>query len=131
MNVTREQTIADIINNDRARLARNMGAQQQWLRAQPIEWLQTCAREEGGRAILAINGYASSETAMYFAREAARYAAAYLDAIALRDDAIERAREASKNGYVQHVNRWHSGYIVSDWYSDDATIASFENGREL
>ena len=55
------------------------------------------------------------------------------------NEAINKARKLSKNGYVQHVNRIviadrydFSGYyyIVSDWY-DDTTVISFENGREL
>ena len=50
--------------------------------------------------------------------------------------AIEKARENSKGGYVQHVNRVISGsgenyYVVSDWYDADNTVASFENGKGL
>lgn len=61
-------------------------------------------------------------------------------------DACDKAREDSKNGYVQHVcqlnvltsdRRYRSpfinpneDYIVSDWY-DSSTIKSFENGKEL
>jgi|SRR5882672_2763442 len=52
------------------------------------------------------------------------------------DAACTRAREDSKNGYVQHVNRIVSGggevrYTVGDWYEGDMTVASFENGRAL
>ncbi len=47
------------------------------------------------------------------------------------EEAIEKAREESKNGYVQHVTRISYGeYIVSDWYCED-TVTSFENGKEL
>ena len=46
-------------------------------------------------------------------------------------DALADARERSKAGYVQHVNRTGDNrYTVSDW-RDSATVASFENGREL
>ena len=61
--------------------------------------------------------------------------------------AIERAREDSKNGYVQHVNLvriehipnpfWIPGlesdnvFTVSDWYDYTVTVASFQNGIEL
>lgn len=43
------------------------------------EYLRNCAENEGGRAILAIQGYANSDTAAYFAREAAHYARLMLD----------------------------------------------------
>ena len=43
-----------------------------------LTWLRTCAENEGGRARLAIDGYGNTHTAYYFAREAARYALAYL-----------------------------------------------------
>jgi hypothetical protein len=55
-------------------------------------------------------------------------------------DACDKARSESENGYVQHVNQVHDGYVspddpngytVSDWYDADVTVASFENGREL
>jgi hypothetical protein len=52
---------------------------QQWLEAQPTEWLKACAENEGGRARLGIEGYSGVGTVYYFAREAARYAAALLD----------------------------------------------------
>lgn len=45
------------------------------------DYLLRCAEGEGGRAILAIQGYANAHTAAYFAREAAHYARLYLDAI--------------------------------------------------
>lgn len=38
------------------------------------DYLQRCAEGEGGRACLAVQGYADSATAYYFAREAAHYA---------------------------------------------------------
>jgi hypothetical protein len=59
--------------------------------------------------------------------------------------ALDHARQESKNGFVQHVNRvgpvFSRGpmrdpnpreyqYLVSDWY-DASTVKSFENGREL
>lgn len=53
------------------------------------------------------------------------------------DEAIEKARLESEAGYVQHVNRaeYQQGeseivYTVSDWYDCDATVISFENGKE-
>ena len=54
-------------------------------------------------------------------------------------DAIDKAREESKKGYVQHVNQVtnhinsyasYIQYVVSDWL-DDSTVISFENGKEL
>ena len=51
--------------------------------------------------------------------------------------AIHKAYQESLNGYVQHVNQhvWNAetgwSYIVSDWYDCDATVNSFENGKEL
>ena len=57
------------------------------------------------------------------------------------EQAIKQARERSENGYVQHVNRVTCGdicnvpfkayYIVSDWYDNEVTVISFENGRTL
>ncbi len=49
--------------------------------------------------------------------------------------ACRKARENSKGGYVQHVNRviatdGSNYYVVSDWYDCDHTVASFENGKE-
>lgn len=44
-----------------------------------LEHLRRCAEGEGGRARLAIEGYANADTAGYFAREAARYGAAALE----------------------------------------------------
>ena len=44
------------------------------------------------------------------------------------------ARKNSEGGYVQHVNRDEhskSGYVISDWYDSDSTIASYENGRPI
>jgi hypothetical protein len=36
--------------------------------------LRACAEGEGGRAALAVQGYANAHTAYYFAKEAAHYA---------------------------------------------------------
>lgn len=44
-----------------------------------LEHLRLCAEGEGGRARLCIEGYGNAATAAYFAREAARYAAAFLE----------------------------------------------------
>lgn len=50
-----------------------------------------------------------------------------------RQAAVDKAREDSKAGYVQHVNltvrAGGYSYAVSDWYDGDATVASFEGGR--
>jgi hypothetical protein len=62
------------------------------------------------------------------------------------EEAITKAREESRNGYVQHVCKFdpakadaryrgidvnpNADYIVSDWY-DGSTVVSFENGRRL
>jgi hypothetical protein len=64
-----------------------------------------------------------------------------------KQKAIEKAREDSRNGYVQHVCvrekprtpfARQSGqlvgevdYFISDWYLGAATVYSFENGIEL
>lgn len=54
-----------------------------------------------------------------------------IDAITRFKEKCDEAYEASKNGYVQHVNKSPSGaYYLSDWY-DASTVASFENGRRL
>jgi hypothetical protein len=49
--------------------------------------------------------------------------------------AKREAFEASKEGYVQHVNiSIHGGEIsfeVSDWYDGESTVASFENGQTI
>lgn len=62
--------------------------------------------------------------------------------------AIEWAREESKGGFVQHVNRIdplvadpryvakggdpaEGDYLVSDWFDSDTTVKSFENGKEV
>jgi hypothetical protein len=52
------------------------------------------------------------------------------------EDAVEHAKAISKNhGVVQHVNEipgsLEDSYVVSDWYDKDATLISFENGRQL
>ena len=49
-----------------------------------------------------------------------------------KQQAIDKARQESRNGQVQHVNyipQTGNRYTVSDWYSED-TIISFENGKE-
>lgn len=59
--------------------------------------------------------------------------------------AMERAREESKGGYVQHVNirtvtvdgeavidgTRRLDYVVGDWFDGAFTVISFEDGREL
>lgn len=47
------------------------------------------------------------------------------------EKAIEKARDESKNGYIQHVNRTSTKgvYYLSDWFDSDVTVASFEGGR--
>lgn len=49
------------------------------------------------------------------------------------DTAKNIAQQTSKEeGVVQHVNLASNGkYVVGDWYDDDSTVASFENGRDL
>jgi hypothetical protein len=43
-----------------------------------------------------------------------------------------RAREESKNGYVQHVNvDPERGPYISDWFDSDETVASYEGGRPV
>jgi hypothetical protein len=53
------------------------------------------------------------------------------------EQAMEKARIESLNGYVQHVNKSSHAYlggqpakdyVVSDWYDFELTVASFENG---
>lgn len=46
-------------------------------------------------------------------------------------EAMDKAYKNSLEGYVQHVNKSQSGYIVSDWYDGDCTVISFENGVVL
>lgn len=46
------------------------------------EYYRLCAEHEAGRALLAIAGYASADTAAYFARSAMRYARLYHAALA-------------------------------------------------
>jgi RecJ-like exonuclease len=43
-------------------------------------YLLRCAEGEGGRAVLAVQGYGNANTAAYFAREAAHYGRLLLDA---------------------------------------------------
>ena len=46
-------------------------------------------------------------------------------------EAIAKAYEESKNGYVVHVQQIGPiCYRLTDWYSE-SVIASYENGREL
>ena len=48
------------------------------------------------------------------------------------EDAKEEAQRLSKEeGVTQHVNTRANGYEVSDWYDDERTVASYENGRSL
>lgn len=48
------------------------------------------------------------------------------------DQAKEKAKKISKEeGVVQHVNQTTRGYKVSDWYDDETTVASFENGKAI
>ena len=49
------------------------------------------------------------------------------------DQAKRQAQDISKKeGVVQHVNEVPSGgYKISDWYDDDTTLISYENGRQL
>lgn len=54
-----------------------------------------------------------------------------VESVAAMQDACNRACEDSKNGYVQHVNREGTGYVVSDWFDAHRTVASFQNGRAL
>lgn len=42
-----------------------------------------------------------------------------------------KAQEDSKNGYVVHVNKTATGFELSDWYDEDTTVASYENGKKL
>lgn len=42
-------------------------------------YLLRCAENEGGRAELAMRGYADEHTAYYFAREAAHWARLYME----------------------------------------------------
>ncbi len=44
--------------------------------------------------------------------------------------AAKYAWEDSKNGYVQCVETYEDGYLVSDWYDADVTVATYENGRQ-
>jgi hypothetical protein len=45
--------------------------------------------------------------------------------------AKDEARMNSEEGYVQHVNKTEDGYEISDWYDDDTTVYSYENGEEI
>ncbi len=46
--------------------------------------------------------------------------------------AMEDAERDSLNGNVVHVNKTPRGdYALSDWYDDELTVASYENGRKL
>ena len=42
----------------------------------------------------------------------------------------QEAQEESKNGYVVHVNKTKTGFELSDWFDDELTVASYENGRK-
>ena len=48
------------------------------------------------------------------------------------ETAKQQAEEESKNGYVVHVNQISDDeYELSDWYDDETTVISFENGNQL
>lgn len=53
------------------------------------------------------------------------------------ETAKKKAEEESKNGYIVHVNRASShtpdddAYVLSDWYDNEKTDASYENGRKI
>jgi hypothetical protein len=52
------------------------------------------------------------------------------------DDQLQRkfekeAEQKSKQGYVVHVNKTKTGFELSDWFDDELTVASYENGRKL
>jgi len=48
-----------------------------------------------------------------------------------KPEAIELAKEQSRDGCVQHVDYQTrcDNYIVTDWYDSSSTIASFVNGK--
>ena len=48
-----------------------------------------------------------------------------------KPEAIELAKEQSRDGCVQHVNYQTrcDSYIVSDWYNCDSTVESYTNGE--
>lgn len=44
----------------------------------------------------------------------------------------QKAKEASKGGYVQHVNKRKDGsHEISDWHGGEDNVASYENGRGI
>jgi len=46
--------------------------------------------------------------------------------------ACRKAQQDSKAGYVQHVNKVNLDvFTISNWYDDDLTVASFENGKQI
>jgi len=48
------------------------------------------------------------------------------------EDAMKKAYEHSLDGYVQHVEDNRDGtFSVSDWYDDEKTVVSFEDGRKF
>ena len=48
------------------------------------------------------------------------------------EDAMKRAYEHSLDGYVQHVEDNGDGtFSVTDWYDDEKTVVSFEDGRKF
>lgn len=45
---------------------------------------------------------------------------------------MEARKISGEEGVVQHVNEIRPGvYTISDWYDDEKTIISYENGEEL
>ena len=49
------------------------------------------------------------------------------------ESAFEEANKISKEeGVVQHVNKINNdNYVVSDWYDEETTVGSFENGKKI
>ena len=47
-------------------------------------------------------------------------------------EAMQKAKERSKDGFVQHVNKHHTGYwYIDDWYSSGSTVHSYEDGIKI
>lgn len=65
----------------------------------------------------------------YFASQSESLTEGYGDSL---QDAMKRAYESSLEGYVQHVEDKGDGtYTVSDFYDDETTVVSFEDGRKF
>jgi len=43
----------------------------------------------------------------------------------------KEAEQKSKAGHVVHVNKTKAGFELSDFFNDEETVASYENGRKL